>query len=91
MRELLLAGVKVRAGARNTSKAQEYADLALSFGLLPPSAAKQLQIVPVDMEDEETIVSAIGNAGKVNQQDTNTLIWTLTAQLQSIETSYWCR
>jgi len=65
VRELLLAGFKVRAGARNTDKAQEYADLALSLGVVSPDAAKRLQIVAVDLEEEDTIVAAIGNAGKV--------------------------
>lgn len=65
VRELLLAGFKVRAGARDPAKAQEYAALAGDLGILPADAVKRLQIVTVDLEDEETIGPAIGNAGKV--------------------------
>lgn len=66
VRELLLAGFKVRAGARNTDKAQGYAKLAEEFGIVSSDAVKRLQIVPVDLEETETIISAIGNAGKVS-------------------------
>jgi len=65
VRELLLAGFKVRAGARNTDKAQEYADLAVNLGVLSAAVIKRLQIVAVDLEEVDTIVAAIGNAGKV--------------------------
>ena len=65
VRELLLAGFKVRAGARNTAKAREYAELATSLGILPGSAAKRLEVVPVDLERSDTILPAIGSAGKV--------------------------
>ena len=65
VRELLLAGFKVRAGARNTAKARESAELATSLGILPASAAKRLEVVLVDLEREDTILSAIGDAGKV--------------------------
>ena len=65
VRQLLLSGFKVRAGARNTERAREYAELAVSLGLLSPDAAKRLQVVTVDLEEEDTILAAIGNAGKV--------------------------
>lgn len=65
VRQLLLAGFKVRAGARNVDKAQQYSSLAEDFGILNSDALKRLQIVPVDLEQTDTIVSAIGNAGKV--------------------------
>jgi uncharacterized protein YbjT (DUF2867 family) len=65
VRELLLAGFKVRAGARNTDKAQEYAELAVKLGVLSKDVIKRLQIVVVDLEETDTIVAAIGNAGKV--------------------------
>lgn len=65
VRELLLAGFKVRAGARNTDKAQKYANVAGDLGLLPSDALKRLQIVPVDLEDPSSISAAIGNATRV--------------------------
>ena len=65
VRQLLLAGFKVRAGARNTDKAQSYAKLAEELGIVDSDAIKRLQIVPVDLEDTSTIVRAIGNAGRV--------------------------
>ena len=67
MRQLLLAGFKVRAGARNLDKAQSYANLAEEFGIVGSDAIKRLQIVPVDLEDTSTIVNAIGNAGRVSE------------------------
>lgn len=66
VRQLLLAGFKVRAGARNLDKAQSYANLAEEFGIVGSDAIKRLQIVPVDLEDTSTIVAAIGNAGRVS-------------------------
>ena len=42
VRELLLAGFKVRAAARNTQKAQSYVDVAINLGLLPSDTAKRL-------------------------------------------------
>ena len=65
VRELLLAGFKVRAGARNTSKAQNYVDVAASLGLLTGDAVKRLQVVPVDLEDPGSISAALGGASRV--------------------------
>lgn len=61
-------GFKVRAGARNTQKAQDYVDYATSLGLLSGDAAKRLQIVPVDLEDPGSISAALGNATRVNYE-----------------------
>ena len=66
VRELLQAGFKVRAGARNVSKAQNYVDVASSLGLLSSDAVKRLQIVPVDLEDPGSISAALGGATRVN-------------------------
>lgn len=65
VRQLLLDGFNVRAGARNTKKAKEYVELATSLGVLPAEAVKRLKIVSVDFEDQQTILPAIGNAEKV--------------------------
>lgn len=53
-------------GARNTFKANEFAETAKSYGMLTPAQAKRLTVVPVDLEDEGTIAAAIGNAGRVS-------------------------
>eukprot|EP00891_Asterochloris_glomerata_P001297 jgi/Astpho2/1297/Aster-06173 len=53
--------------ARNTFKANEFAETAKSYGMLTPAQAKRLTVVPVDLEDEGTIAAAIGNAGRVVQ------------------------
>ena len=53
-------------GARNTYKANEFAETAKSYGMLTPAQAKRLTVVPVDLEDAGTIVAAIGNAGRVS-------------------------
>ena len=52
-------------GARNTYKANEFAETAKSYGMLTPAQAKRLTVVPVDLEDEGTVAAAIGNAGRV--------------------------
>lgn len=69
VRQLLLAGFKVRAGARNTEKAQQYSKLAEDFGIVGSDALKRLQIVQVDLEDTSTIINAIGPAAKVKSQN----------------------
>ena len=81
VRQLLLAGFKVRAGARNLDKAQNYANLAEEFGIVGSDAIKRLQIVPVDLEDTSTIVSAIGNAGRVRHLFYECFIFCLQASL----------
>ena len=68
VRQLLLEGFNVRAGARNTKKAEEYVELAISLGILTTESAKRLKIVSVDLEDKQTIVPAIGNAGMVRSK-----------------------
>ena len=65
VRELLNAGFKVRAGARNVEKAQEYVRAATALGVLSGAAASKLEIVEVDITQEDSILDAIGNAGKV--------------------------
>ncbi|KAL6774038.1 hypothetical protein ACKKBG_A23535 [Auxenochlorella protothecoides x Auxenochlorella symbiontica] len=66
VRELLNAGKKVRAGARNIEEAEKYADLAAAYGLLAPDAVRRLQIVPFDLRDDvDALQRAIGNANTV--------------------------
>eukprot|EP00879_Flechtneria_rotunda_P001613 GHRR01001773.1.p1 GENE.GHRR01001773.1~~GHRR01001773.1.p1 ORF type:complete len:965 (+),score=490.83 GHRR01001773.1:1271-4165(+) len=65
LRELLQAGFKVRAGARNLDAAKESADIAVQFGLLAPEQLSRLQWVKFDLTEAEGHASAIGNASKV--------------------------
>lgn len=65
VRELALRGFNVRAGARNTERAQGFLNTASAYGIIPSNAARKVKIVPVDITDQDSVVSAIGNAGKV--------------------------
>lgn len=57
--------LKVRAGARNPQEARELVKTATEYGLLSAEQARRLTVVPVDLEDEDSIAPAVGNAGKV--------------------------
>eukprot|EP00798_Chlamydomonas_sp_ICE-L_P012780 gene12780-16037_t len=65
VRELLAAGYKVRAGARDVESAQKNVDIGVTYGLLQPDAMKRLQIVPFDLKDTDGMSTAIGNASRV--------------------------
>ncbi|KAK9817799.1 hypothetical protein WJX72_002337 [[Myrmecia] bisecta] len=65
VRELLAQGLRVRAGARNVEQARNFVATAATYGLLSPDAVRRLEVVSVDLEKQETIAPAIGNAGKV--------------------------
>jgi hypothetical protein len=64
-RELLDAGFKVRAGARNLEAAEANADIAGSLGLLTPEQRSRLSFHQFDLSDPDTMTAAIGNAAKV--------------------------
>jgi len=66
-----LLGCRVRAGVRDTEKAQGFLQTAKEYGIISPDAAKRLTLVPVDLTDIDTIAPAIGNAGKVTDMDTS--------------------
>lgn len=57
--------LKVRAGARNPEEARALVKAATEYGILTGDAARRLMVVPVDLEDEDSIAPAVGNAGKV--------------------------
>lgn len=57
--------LKVRAGARNPEEARALVKAAAEYGILTGDAARRLTVVPVDLEDEDSIAPAVGNAGKV--------------------------
>ncbi|KAL3145005.1 hypothetical protein ABBQ32_003507 [Trebouxia sp. C0010 RCD-2024] len=59
--------LKVRAGARNPQEARDLVKTATEYGLLTAEQARRLTVVPVDLEDEDSIAPAVGNAGKVVQ------------------------
>ncbi|KAL3145400.1 hypothetical protein ABBQ38_001647 [Trebouxia sp. C0009 RCD-2024] len=59
--------LKVRAGARNPQEARDLVKTATEYGLLTAEQARRLTVVPVDLEDEDSIAPALGNAGKVVQ------------------------
>ncbi|MGQ3164894.1 MAG: NmrA family NAD(P)-binding protein [Agrobacterium sp.] len=65
VRELLAAGFKVRAGARDVEAAQKAVDVAEAYGLLSARQLQQLEIVEVDITQPDTLRQAIGNASKV--------------------------
>jgi len=57
--------LKVRAGARNPEEARNLVKTATDYGILTGDAARRLTVVPVDLEDEDSIAPAVGNAGRV--------------------------
>jgi uncharacterized protein YbjT (DUF2867 family) len=67
VRELLAASpqLRVRAGVRNPEAAAGYLQAAVAYGLLPPDAARRVQLVPADITQPDSLPSAIGNASKV--------------------------
>ena len=58
--------LKVRAGARNPEEARNLVKAATDYGLLTGEQARRLTVVPVDLEDEDSIAPAVGNAGRVS-------------------------
>ncbi len=64
-RELLEAGLRVRAGARNVAAAEADARTALSLGLITKEQLARLEWVEFDLEDAEGMAAALGNAAKV--------------------------
>ena len=60
--------LKERASARNPQEARELVRTATEYGLLTAEQARRLTVVPVDLEDEDSIAPALGNAGKVSIQ-----------------------
>lgn len=58
--------LKVRAGARNPEEARTLVKAATDYGLLTGEQARRLTVVPVDLEDEDSIAPAVGNAGRVS-------------------------
>ena len=58
--------LKVRAGARNPEEARSLVKAATDYGLLTGEQARRLTVVPVDLEDEDSIAPAVGNAGRVS-------------------------
>lgn len=71
-RELLAAGFKVRAGARNVEAAKSDSNTAAQFGLISGDQLKNLSWVKLDLEEPDSIASAIGNASKVSRGKINT-------------------
>jgi uncharacterized protein YbjT (DUF2867 family) len=65
-RELLAAGFKVRAGARDVDTAKSNTEIAVQFGLLAPEQLSRLQWVEFDLEEPEGMAAAIGNASRVS-------------------------
>lgn len=66
-RELLAAGFKVRAAARDVEQAKANTDIAVQFGLIAPDQLSRLQWVEMDLEDPDSIRPAIGGAAKVGR------------------------
>lgn len=60
--------LKVRAGARNPEEARSLVKAATDYGLLTGEQARRLTVVPVDLEDEDSIAPAVGNAGRVSSR-----------------------
>ena len=58
--------LKVRAGARKPEEARDLVKSAIQYGLLTGEQARRLTVVPVDLEDEDSIAPAVGNAARVS-------------------------
>ena len=58
--------LKVRAGARNPQEGRDLVKAATTYGILTSEQARRLTVVPVDLEDEDSIAPALGNAGRVS-------------------------
>jgi uncharacterized protein YbjT (DUF2867 family) len=65
-RELLAAGFKVRAAARDVDTAKANTEIAVQFGLLSPDQLSRLQWVEFDLEEPQGMAAAIGNASRVS-------------------------
>lgn len=65
VRELLNAGFRVRAGCRDVESAQQDFAFFRKFELIPAEAFKNLTVVDLDTSDEDSLDTALGNAGKV--------------------------
>lgn len=67
LRELLLAdpALRVRAGARDTARAQAFLETAVALGAVPADAARRVSIVEVDLTEPAAIRAALGGASKV--------------------------
>jgi len=63
--ELLAAGLRVRAGARDVEAAQADTETAIRLGLLTQDQASRVEWVTFDLADPESIPAALGNATKV--------------------------
>ena len=67
--QLAAAGFKVRAGVRSQERADEFDErldlLCESIGDLDRKARSQIKVVYCDLQDEESIKPAIGNASRV--------------------------
>ena len=74
--------LKVRAGARDPEEGRTLVKAATDFGILSPDAARRLTVVPVDLEDEDSIAPALGNAGRVSSRP---LVALLTVSLRSFK------
>jgi hypothetical protein len=66
-RELLAAGYKVRAAARDVEAAKASTDIALQFGLLEQGQISRLSWVEMDLEEPDSIPAALGNASRVRR------------------------
>lgn len=64
-RELLAAGFKVRAAARDVDQAKSATDIAVQFGLIAPEQLSRLTWVEMDLDDPDSIAPAIAGASKV--------------------------
>lgn len=65
MLELLSAGFRVRAGCRDVESAQQDFEFFRKFELISAGVLKNLTVVDLDTTDEDSLNSALGNAGKV--------------------------
>lgn len=66
-RELLAAGLTIRAGARNVEAAEAALQVAATYGILKPDWLKRVSVVPFDLAKPDTFDAAIGSANKVRR------------------------
>ncbi len=70
VRELLKAGFKVRAGARDVKRAEEALEVAEAYGLLSSQQIKNVTIVPFDLSSGTRKRCVVGCASQADTQHT---------------------
>jgi hypothetical protein len=65
VKELLDAGLSVRAACRSQEKGEQFIDDGRDAGIFSPSDIRRINLVQFDLFDKDSFEPAIGNAGAV--------------------------